>query len=291
MTLPAGAATWLFVAFLVAFWIKAPLWPLHGWMPDAYGESPAPVTALISGVLSKAGIYGILRVMMPLFLPQFRQFQLVLLILAAIGLLYGALAALRQNDMKMVTAYGSLSHMAMMALGIFSLTEVGILGTTYYMVAHGLMVGGLFIVLGLLESRTGTRTIQDMAGLNKSAPRLAAYFLFFVLGALGLPGLPGFVGEYMIIQGLIQSQVVFAVVAGFVLVVAAWYMLRVFQAVMQGPAKGSAIRDLLARQVAWLVPLAGLVVFIGLWPAGITSHAAPSLYHVTHFLAGKGGGQ
>jgi NADH-quinone oxidoreductase subunit M len=290
MAIPAGIATWLFFAFLVAFWIKAPLWPLHGWMPDTYGESPAPVTALISGVLSKAGIYGILRVMMPIFLPQFRQFQLLLLILAAIGLLYGALAALRQTDMKMVTAYGSLSHMAMMALGIFSLTEAGILGTTYYMVAHGLMVGGLFIVLGLLESRTGTRTIQDMAGLNQSAPRLAAYFLFFVLGTLGLPGLPGFVGEYMIIQGLIQSQVVFAVIAGFVLVVAAWYMLRVFQAVMQGPARSSAIRDLLARQVAWLVPLAGLVVFIGIWPAGITSHAVPSLYHVMHF-ASQGGGR
>ncbi len=289
MSMSAGVASWLFFAFLVAFAIKAPLWPLHGWMPDAYGESPAPVTAIISGVLSKAGIYGILRVMIPIFMPQFREYQTLLLIVATAGLVYGALMALRQQDMKMVTAYGSLSHMAMMALGIFSLTSVGLLGTTFYMVAHGLMVGGLFLVLGMLENRTGTRTIQDMAGLNRSAPRLAAYFLFFVLGTLGLPGLPGFAGEYMIIQGLIASHVVFAVIAGFILIVAAWYMLRVFQAVMQGPARTTAIKDLWSRQVAWLVPLAGLVILIGIWPAGITAHAVPSLYHAMHFALGKGG--
>ncbi|MDA8206950.1 MAG: NADH-quinone oxidoreductase subunit M [Thermaerobacter sp.] len=289
MSMGPGVASWLFFAFLVAFFIKAPLWPLHGWMPETYGESPAPVTAVIAGVLSKAGIYGILRVMVPIFMPEFRQYQTLLLVVAIIGLFYGAFSALRQKDMKMVTAYGSLSHMAMMALGIFSLTQAGLLGTTFYMVAHGLMVGGLFLVLGLVESRTGTRTIDDMGGLNQSAPRLAAYFLFFALGALGLPGLPGFAGEYMIIQGLVAGHVTFAVLAVFVLVVAAWYMLRVFHAVMQGPAGTSAIRDLFSRQVAWLVPLAGLVILIGVWPAGITTHAVPSLYHATHFALAKGG--
>ncbi len=290
MAMAPGIGSWLFLAFLVAFAIKAPLWPLHGWMPDTYRESPAPLTALIAGVLSKAGIYGILRVMIPIFMPQFREYQTLLLIIATLGLLYGAFLALRQTDMKMVTSYGSLSHMSMMALGIFSLTRAGLLGTTYYMVAHGLMVGGLFLVLGLLEHRTGTRSLRDMAGLNHSAPRLAFYFLFFVLGVLGLPGLPGFAGEYMIIQGLITSHfLVFALIAGFVLVVAAWYMIRVFQAVMQGPAKSSAIRDLMTRHVVWLVPLAGLVILIGVWPAGITSHATPSLYHAMHFV-GQGGG-
>ncbi|PSR23477.1 MAG: NADH-quinone oxidoreductase subunit M [Sulfobacillus acidophilus] len=289
MVLGPAVGSWLFFAFLVAFAIKAPLWPLHGWMPDAYGESPAPVTAVISGVLSKAGIYGMLRVMIPIFMPQFREYQMPLLIVAAIGLIYGAASALRQRDMKMVTAYGSLSHMSMMALGVFSLTAVGLLGTTFYMVAHGLMIGALFLVLGMLENRTGRRSLDDMAGLNHSAPRLAAYFLFFVLGALGLPGLPGFAGEYMIIQGLVTSHVVFAVIAGFVLVVAAWYMLRVFQAVMQGPAPTTGIKDLVAGQVAWLVPLAGLVILIGVWPAGITSHAVPSLYQAMHFAAAKGG--
>lgn len=290
MTLGPTIGSWLFFAFLVAFAIKAPIWPLHGWMPETYRESQSPVTAVIAGVLSKAGIYGILRVMIPIFMPQFREYQTLLLIVATVGLVYGAFMALRQRDMKMVTAYGSLSHMSIMALGIFSLTQAGLLGTTYYMVAHGLMVGGLFLVLGMLEHRTGTRSIDDMAGLNHSAPRLAAYFLFFVLGVLGLPGLPGFAGEYMIIQGLIIAHaLVFAIIAGFVLVVAAWYMLRVFQGVMQGPAKTSAIKDLLTRQVLWLVPLAGLVILIGMWPAGITTHAVPSLYHAMHFVAAKGG--
>lgn len=291
MPMAGGVASWIFFAFLVAFAIKAPLWPLHGWMPDAYGESPAPVTALISGVLSKAGIFGMLRIMIPIFTPQFQQYQTWLLIVASIGLVYGALMALRQKDMKMVTAYGSMSHMAMMALGVFSLTQVGLLGTTFYMVAHGLMVGALFLVLGMLEHRTGTRSIDGMAGLNRSAPRLAAYFLFFVLGALGLPGLPGFAGEYMIIQGLITGHVVFAVIAGIILIVAAWYMLRVFQAVMQGPIRSTGIKDLFTGQVVWLVPLAGLVILLGVWPAGITAHAVPSLFHVMHFAIGKGGVQ
>ncbi len=289
MAMGGAVGSWLFFAFLVAFMIKAPIWPLHGWMPETYRESLSPVTAVISGVLSKAGIYGMLRVLVPIFMPQLREYQMLLLIVAIIGLLYGAFMALRQRDMKMVTAYGSLSHMAMMALGVFSLTAVGLLGTNFYMVAHGLMVGGLFLVQGLLERRTGTRSLDKMAGLNHSAPRLAAYFLFFVMGVLGLPGLPGFAGEYMIIQGLIGPHPVFAFIAGFVIVVAAWYMLRVFLAVMQGPPQGQGIKDLLAGQVSWLVPLAGLVILIGLWPAGITNHAVPSLYHVMHFALAKGG--
>lgn len=287
----ARVTPWLFLSFFIAFAIKAPLWPFHGWMPEAYGEAPAPVTALISGVLSKAGIYGFMRVMLPIFMPEFVRYQTLLLVLAVIGLVYGALMALRQKDMKMVTAYGSLSHMGMMALGVFSLTQAGILGTTFYMVAHGLMVGGLFLVLGLLENRTGSRDLGQMAGLNKSAPRLAAYFLFFALGTLGLPGLPGFAGEYMIFQGLVVHQLVFALIAGVILVVAAWYMLRVFQGVMQGPAKKQAIEDLFSKQVVWLVGLSGLVVLLGIWPAGITQVSVPSLYQAVHFVALKGGGR
>lgn len=289
--LASSVAPWLFVAFMLAFVIKAPLWPFHGWLPETYSRSEAPVTAVISGVLSKAGIYGIMRVMLPLFMPEFRQYQEWLLIFAVAGLIYGALMALRQTDMKMVTSYGSLSHMGMMALGVFTLTQAGILGTTFYMVAHGLMVGGLFLVLGLLEKRTGKRTLADMGGLNQSAPRLAAYFLFFALGVLGLPGLPGFAGEYMIFQGLVVHHLVFAIIAGGILIVAAWYMIRVFQAVMQGPAPAPSIPDLYVRQVVWMVPLAAMVVVLGMWPAGITTHVTPSLYHAVHILAAKGGGQ
>lgn len=286
-----AAAPWLFLAFMVAFAIKAPLWPLHGWMPDAYGESPAPVTAVVSGVLSKAGVYGILRVMLPLFAPQFQAYQTVLLVLAAIGLVWGAVIALRQRDTKMVVAYASLSHLGMIALGIFSLTTAGILGATFLMVAHGVMVGGLFIILGLLEERTGgERDLGVLKGLNHGMPRLAAYFLFFALATLGLPGLPGFVGEYLVIQGLIMHHAAFAVVAGVVLVVAAWYMIRVFQGVMQGPSGESpGWPDLKFWEVFGLVPLAGLILLLGVWPAGVTTHTVPSLYHAVHLMAGGGG--
>lgn len=286
----ARVTPWIFAAFFLAFAIKAPLWPFHGWMPDAYGEAPAPVTALLAGVMSKAGVYGFLRIMLPLFFPEFVRYQTGLLTLAVIGLVYGAFMALRQTDMKMVTAYASLSHIGMIALGIFSLTRVGILGATFQMVAHGLMIGGLFIILGLLEQRTGSRDISAMHGLNASAPRLAAYFLFFALATLGLPGLPGFVGEYLIIQGLVAHEVAFAVIAIIVLVMAAWYMLRVFQGVMQGPDRGQSILDLKTSQVWWIVPLAGLVLLLGVWPNGVTAAAVPSLYHAVHLFAVKGGG-
>lgn len=286
-----GSAPWIFVAFFLAFAIKAPLWPFHGWMPEAYGEAPAPVTAIIAGVLSKAGVYGILRVMLPLFGAQFKDYQTGLLLLAAIGLVYGALIALRQRDMKLTVAYASMSHLGMIALGIFSLSQAGIVGATYLMVAHGVMVGGLFVVLGRLEERTGgERDLAVLAGLNRGMPRMAAYFLFFALATLGLPGLPGFAGEYMVIQGLIPHEIGFAIVAGIVLIVAAWYMLRLFQGVMQGPSRHPvAAVDLRFWEVFGLVPFAGLVLLLGIWPAGITAHTATSLYHAVHLLAGGGG--
>lgn len=286
----AAVAPWVFASFFVAFAIKAPLWPFHGWMPDAYREAPAPVTALLSGVMSKAGIYGFLRIMLPLFMPQMHHYQVGLLIFGVIGLVYGALMALRQSDMKMISAYASLSHMGMMALGVFSLTAAGILGATFLMVAHGLIVGGLFIVLGFVEEKTKTRDLKVLGGLNDDAPRLAAYFLFFSLAALGLPGLPGFVGEYLIIQGLVAHDLVFAIIAAIVLVVAAWYMIRLFQGVMQAHSKGAGrISDMSVAQVGYIASLALLILILGVWPAGVTTHAAPTLYRAVHLAATKGG--
>ncbi len=283
------AAPWLFGVFALAFAIKAPLWPFHGWMPDAYGEAPAPVTALLAGVLSKAGVFGFLRVMLPIFGAELHAYRTGLMIWVAVSLVYGALMALRQTDMKMVSAYASLSHLSMIALGIFSLTAAGILGATFLMVAHGLMVGSLFLILGVVEERLGGREFNGLMGLNRGAPRLATYFLFFALATLGLPGLPGFAGEYMIMQGLVVHAVGFAVVAGVVLIVAAWYMVRLFQGIMQGRPDHPAVADVNVGQVAWLVPLAILVAVIGVWPAGITGHAVPSLYHAVHFAIAQGG--
>jgi NADH-quinone oxidoreductase subunit M len=268
----AAARPWLFLAFFVAFVIKAPLWPLHGWMPAAYGDAPPQVTALLSGVLSKLGVFGMIRILIPLFLPQMQVWQSGLLALAAVGLVYGASVALRQTDTKMVAAYASLSHLAMIALGIFTLTAAGIVGATFYMVAHGLMAGGLFLLLGWLEDRTGTREFAGLSGLNQALPRLSAWFQLFALATLGLPGLPGFAGEYMIFQGLVRDNVPVAVVAGIVLVLASWYMIRLFQGAVQGPARTVGATDLGAGQVAVIGGLGALVVLLGLWPAAVTAH-------------------
>jgi NADH-quinone oxidoreductase subunit M len=276
-SLAGTAAPWIFLAFLIAFIIKAPLWPLHGWMPAAYGEAPPQVTALLSGVLSKLGVFGMIRVLVPLFLPQMRAWEPWLMILAGIGLVYGASIALRQTDVKMVVSYASLSHMAMISLGIFTLTAAGMMGATFYMVAHGLMTGGLFLILGWLEDRAGDRGLESLSGLNHGVPRLAAWFQLFALATLGLPGLPGFAGEYMIFQGLVRDNVAVAAVAAVVLVLASWYMLRLFQGAMQGPRRDTGYGDLSASQVALIGVMGALVVLIGVWPAAITSHVGQIL--------------
>ncbi len=293
-TLVPQVAPWVFLSFLVAFIIKAPLWPLHGWMPPAYSDAPAPVTAVISGVLSKLGVFAMVRVLVPLFHAEMAQAEPWLMALAAVGLVYGAELALRQKDVKMVAAYGSLSHMAMMALGIFTLTQAGLVGATFYMVAHGVMLGGLFLLLGWYEERTGSRALTMLGGLNQSVPKLTAWFQIFALATLGLPGLAGFAGEYMIFQGLIQNNITVAAVAGVILVLAAWYMLRLFQGAMQGPrATGRSPADLTTAQVGLIGALGLLVVVLGIWPAGVTSHlpvlAPPATHALAHASHRKGG--
>jgi NADH-quinone oxidoreductase subunit M len=286
------AAPWIFLSFLVAFMIKAPLWPLHGWMPSAYGESPAPITALISGVLSKLGVFAMLRVLVPLFFPEMHSWQPWLMALAAVGLVYGAVIALRARDIKMVASYSSLSHLAMITLGIFTLTAAGAVGATFYMVAHGLMAGGLFLLLGWLERVTGQRDLTALSGLNRRLPRLSAWFQLFALATLGLPGLAGFAGEYMIFQGLVRSNVTVAAVAGVVLIVASWYMIRLFQGAMQStPRSGPTLSDLSWGQVGLIGVMGALVVLLGVWPASITGHVGslvPTAYHALS-VGAKGG--
>jgi NADH-quinone oxidoreductase subunit M len=290
-----AAGLWLFLAFLVAFMIKAPLWPLHGWMPSAYGESPPPITALISGVLSKLGVFGMLRVLVPLFYPQMRAWEPWLIALGLVGLVYGAVIALRSRDVKMTAAYASLSHMGMISLGIFTLTAAGAVGATFYMVAHGLIVGGLFLLLGWLERGTGTRELSALSGLNRKLPRLSAWFQLFALATLGLPGLAGFAGEYMIFQGLVRANVAAAAVAGVVLIVASWYMIRLFQGAMQStPREDARAVDLNVGQVGLIGVLAALVVMLGVWPAAITGHVGtlrPAPYHVVALVRQGGSAQ
>jgi NADH-quinone oxidoreductase subunit M len=222
--------------------------------------------------------------LVPLFFPQMRAWEPWLIALAVVGLVYGAVIALRTRDVKMVVAYASLSHLAMMSLGIFTLTTAGAVGATFYMVAHGLMAAGLFLIVGWLERVTGTRELAGLSGLNRRLPRLAAWFQLFALATLGLPGLAGFAGEYMIFQGLVHANVTAAAVAGVVLVLASWYMIRLFQGAMQStPRNIGPLSDLSWGQVALIGALGVMVVVLGVWPASITAHFglhAPTAYHV-----------
>jgi NADH-quinone oxidoreductase subunit M len=233
-----------------------------------------------------------LRVLVPLFFPEMHSWQPWLMALAAVGLVYGAVIALRARDIKMVASYSSLSHLAMITLGIFTLTAAGAVGATFYMVAHGLMAGGLFLLLGWLERVTGQRDLTALSGLNRRLPRLSAWFQLFALATLGLPGLAGFAGEYMIFQGLVRSNVTVAAVAGVVLIVASWYMIRLFQGAMQStPRSGPALSDLSWGQVGLIGVMGALVVLLGVWPASITGHVGslvPTAYHALS-VGAKGG--
>lgn len=286
--LGGAAGAWTLAAFTLAFAVKAPLWPLHGWMPDAYREAPPPVTALFAGLLSKAGLYGFLVVVLPFLGRALAPVAPWFLAGAAVSLVWGALTALRRTDAKLVATYASLSHMGMMALGLFSLTPAGMAGATLLMLAHGLAVGGVFLILGVLEQATGgERTLGRVGGLAVRAPAFGFWFLFFALAVLGLPGLAGFAGEYLVVQGLVERAWPAAVVAVAVMVLAAWYMLRLFQGLMQGPREqppGVPAGLGAGRGRLWALAAGGAVLLLlGVWPAGVTARAGPALVRAVRY--------
>lgn len=291
----ASAQTWLFLAFGIAFAIKMPIWPFHTWAPLAYTESPGPVVILISGILSKAGAFGFLRYCLPLFPHAARDLQSLLLALSLIGMLYAAGLALVQTDIKRIVAYASISHMNLIAFGIFSLNATGFDGSVLQMINHSVIITGLFLIVAYIAARTGTRSLSDMGGLGRHRPVLMWVFLLFVMAGLDLPGLGSFAGEFLVLLGAFRANAWYASVGALTVILAAWYMIRFFQDSMNGPAAASPAEvavlaedesksvyqfpvarhliggDLLPREIAVLVPLALLVVYIGIQPDPLTS--------------------
>ncbi|MHB8571809.1 MAG: complex I subunit 4 family protein [Candidatus Dormibacteria bacterium] len=278
----------LFAAFFLAFAIKIPLIPFQSWLPDTYASTPAPALVLIAGVMGKAGIYGFLRFGLPLFgnpAADVLGWHLDLLsvgaVLAAASIVYGALAAIAQRDLKRLVAYSSLGHMGFIALGLFALNRAGIDGTVLQMVNHGVIVAALFIVVEAIERRGGTLDTARFAMLARRAPVLAGLFAVTALATLGLPGLNGFIGEFLLLLGAWQRWPVLAVLGGVGVVLASVYMLRGFQRVMQGErpalAGGPAeLSDLGAREWMVLAPLCLAMVGLGLYPWPVTQAADPS---------------
>jgi NADH-quinone oxidoreductase subunit M len=275
---PAEAQFLLFAGFLVAFAVKVPIFPLHAWLPDAYAAAPLPVILVLAGLVSKLGAYGLIRFNLTLFPGAARDAALWLASLAVVGILYGAVIALVQTDLKRMVAYASLSHVNFIALGIFSLRPEGIEGAIIQMVNHGVIVAALFLIVAAIESRAGTRDRTQLGGMARSTPVLAALFLVVALAALGLPGLNGFVGEFLIMLGAWALAIPLAVGAGLSVVLAAWYMLRVYQGAMQDAPPGTARwPDLRPSEVALLAPLLGLIIAIGVFPKPIPDIVAPSV--------------
>ncbi|MCD6150804.1 MAG: NADH-quinone oxidoreductase subunit M [Deltaproteobacteria bacterium] len=269
LNIPISVQFWLCLAFFVSFAIKVPMFPLHTWLPDAHVQAPTAGSVILAGVLLKMGTYGFLRFAMPLFPYATHQFTPVMATLAVIGIIYGALVAMVQPDMKKLVAYSSVSHLGYVMLGLFALNMQGIEGGLYQMLNHGISTGALFLIVGMIYERRHTRMIKDFGGIAKVMPVFATFFMIATLSSVAVPGTNGFVGEIMILIGAFRSFPIFAVIAAFGAVLGALYMLWMYQRVMFCPLdkpENQELKDLNVREIVTLLPLAVLVFVMGFFP-------------------------
>jgi NADH-quinone oxidoreductase subunit M len=261
-----------FLAFFLAFAIKVPMFPFHTWLPDAHTEAPTAGSVILAGVMLKLGAYGLLRFAVPLFPDAAQTFAPAIIVLSLIGIIYGAVVALVQPDLKRLVAYSSVSHMGFVTLGIFVFTEQGIQGAILQMLNHGLITGALFLLVGVIYERTHDRTIAKMGGLAARTPVYAAMLGFFVFASAGLPGLSGFVGEFLAMLGAFERNPLIAAVAAFVMILGAAYLLWMFQRMIFGEVSGFLnglghhLTDMTPTEILTLAPLGALVVAFGLFP-------------------------
>jgi NADH-quinone oxidoreductase subunit M len=267
---PEGAQGWLFAAFFLAFAIKVPVVPFHTWLPDAHVQAPTAGSVMLAGVLLKMGTYGFVRFLLPMFPAATVAFAPFGMLLGVVGIVYGALLALAQDDLKKLVAYSSISHLGFVVLGIFALNQQSVSGAILQMVNHGISTGALFLMVGMVYERLHTRDLEAMGGLAGVVPLLAFYLLIITLSSIGLPWLNGFVGEFLILVGAMRTSPLFAVLATSGVVLSAVYMLRMYQRAMLGPVRHEHLRktpDLLSREGWILAPLVALMFWIGIYPS------------------------
>jgi NADH-quinone oxidoreductase subunit M len=278
--LSSGEQNALFLGFFIAFAIKAPLWPFHTWLPDAAAEAPTGVAVMLVGVLDKVGTFGFLRYCIPLFPDASKTFAPWVLALCVTGILYGALLAIGQRDMKRLVAYSSVSHFGFIALGVFAFTSQGGSGATLYMVNHAFSTGALFLLVGFLATRRGSRMISDFGGASTVAPWLGAMFLIAGLSALSLPGLSTFVSEFLVLVGTFTVHRWYAVVATFGIVLAAVYVLWMVQRTIHGPVREGLenMRDLNLREAWVIAPVIAVIVALGIYPKPLLDVINPAVH-------------
>ena len=286
---------WLFAAFILAFAIKVPVFPLHTWLPDAHVEAPTAGSVILAGVLLKMGTYGMLRFAMPLFPEGVTAFAPAICILAVIGIIYGALVAMVQPDVKKLVAYSSVSHLGFVVLGLFGLTSLGVAGALFQMLAHGLSTGALFLLVGVIYERRHTREISDFGGLAHQMPVFATVFMIVTLASVGLPGLAGFVGEFMILFGTFGSTTLahaklLTILATSGVVLGAIYMLWMYQRVFLGKLtneKNRGLPDLSLREMCVLLPILVFIFWLGVQPGLILDRVEASVERVLMPLAAQ----
>ncbi len=280
MPVPLAIQPLLFGAFALAFAIKVPMFPFHTWLPDAHVEAPTAGSVILAGVLLKMGTYGFIRFNIPLFPEATQDFAPLMIVLALIGIIYGAVLSIVQKDVKSLVAYSSVSHLGFVMLGIFSLNTQGMSGAILQMVNHGLSTGALFLLVGMLYERRHTRLIADFGGIAKVMPIYAAFFLVALFSSVGLPGLNGFVGEFLILTGAFRANPWYAAFAATGVVLSAIYLLWMYQRVMNGPVTNEAnkkLLDLSPREIALLVALVVFIVWIGVYPRTFLDPVTPSV--------------
>jgi len=276
----------LFWAFFIAFAIKMPVLPFHTWQPDAYTESPTPATMLLSGLLSKMGVYGLIRIMLPLSpvgVANWGQFGMVL---SVIGLIYGSVIAIQQNNIKRLIAYSSFAHMGLMAAGVLSGNINGIQGAVLQMVAHGVNAVGLFFIVKIIYDRTGTRDLTALGGITQKTPALSIFFMIIMLGSVALPLTNGFVGEFLLLKGLYDKNAWLGGFAGLTIILGAVYMLRLMQRSMFGESNDitAKFKDVSGSEVAVLLPIAAVVLIMGLFPNVFLKITEPAVNNILQMM-------
>jgi len=282
LNLDSAQQGWIFWAFFIAFAIKMPIFPFHTWQPDTYTAAPTQGTMLLSGIMLKMGIYGVIRWLLPIVPAGVHDWGQVAIVLSIIGIVYASLIAFTQKDAKRLVAYSSIAHVGLISAGIFAFNQQGMQGAMVQMLSHGINVVGLFFVLDIIFSRVKTNKIEELGGIAKVAPQLAITFLIIVLGTVALPGTNGFIGEFLLLMGVYNYGIWAAAIAGLTIIFGAVYMLRMYQNVMLGETNGLTITftDIKGTEKLVLYTICALIIVLGIYPKPVLHLTEASVQHL-----------
>ncbi|MDY0907238.1 NADH-quinone oxidoreductase subunit M [Pedobacter sp. CFBP9032] len=282
LNLDSAQQGWIFWAFFIAFAIKMPIFPFHTWQPDTYTAAPTQGTMLLSGIMLKMGIYGVIRWLLPIVPTGVQDWSTLAMVLSIIGIVYASLIAFTQKDAKRLVAYSSIAHVGLISAGIFALNQQGMQGAMVQMLSHGINVVGLFFVLDIIFSRTKTNKIEELGGIAKAAPQLAIVFLIIVLGTVALPGTNGFIGEFLLLMGVYNYGIWAAAIAGLTIIFGAVYMLRMYQNVMLGKTNTLTVTfaDIQGTEKLVLYIICALIIILGVYPKPLLHITEASVQHL-----------